>query len=532
MERMATMERKDTRPIEEGRMLGGRYRIVGELGRGGMSTVYAAEDTRLSGKLRAVKEVRRAFPELALSMEEARLLMRLSHPNLPQIVDYIPPDRHGLEYVVMDCVHGETAEQRLHRCDGRMPFEEIASVAIQLCGALAYLHEQSPPVIHRDLKPSNVMIDESGHVRRIDFGIARCYKEGKLEDTLLLGTPGFAAPEQIMGTQSDARTDIYGLGAVLYHLISGGAGFELFPSGPPTIRNEVPAAFFSAVARMMQTNANLRFQTIRQAEEALLAAMPGGQAVIRIGGNRGGGRMASLTAVLSVSQGAGATFVAMTTACLLAQAGAPTAAFELTGQPHEWSALLGGAAGGASRDTCEAAARSGFIRLKQRSVDWYCRLNSGLSNQWEGDTAVRRLIERALYAERTVLLDLSSGWDDRQGLEWLGRASTIVVVADPYPAKWSASRLQKLQAELAKAKEDGAAVLWIANKDAAFKHRRAWLSLLPETPAAIVPLLDYAESLDMLWDGHWPTGRPACRKQLERSLSRVVAAMKPLPRQT
>ncbi len=509
-------------------MVGGRYRIVGEIGRGGMSTVYAAEDIRLPGKLRAVKELRRPVPESELSAEEARLLMRLNHPNLPQIVDYIPPNSHGLEYVVMDYVHGETVEQRLHRCGGCMRFEEIASVAIQLCGALAYLHDQSPPIIHRDLKPSNIMIDESGHVRLIDFGIARYYKAGQLEDTLLLGTPGFAAPEQILGTQSDARTDIYGLGAVLYYLISGGVGFDMFPTGPPVIRNEVPAPFFSAVARMIQTNAELRFQTMRQTEEALAAAIPGGRGVNRLTDTRGGdSRIPSLTAVLSVSAGAGATFLTMTLARLLAHAGTPVTACELTGQSLEWAALLGVMTDGDTLGkNSSAGGDGGFVQRKEQSIEWYCQMDAGRMTEPGGEATVRRIIERTVQSGRAALLDLSSRWDDRQGMSWLRRASTILVLADPYPAKWSALRLQKLQVELAAAREEGADVLWIANKDTSFKHRREWLSLFPEEPSAVVPQIDYSDSLDLIWSGQWPTERAAYRKLLERPLVRVLAAIR------
>ncbi|GFN32361.1 serine/threonine-protein kinase [Paenibacillus xylaniclasticus] len=520
------MEQPYTQPMgqaDEERLIGGRYRIIGEIGRGGMSTVYAAEDVRLPGKVRAVKELRRSFSEFELSAEEARLLMRLNHPNLPQIVDYIQPDANGLEYVVMDYVHGETVEKRLERCGGSMSFDEIASIAISLCGALAYLHEQSPPIIHRDLKPSNIMIDESGHVRLIDFGIARYYKAGQLEDTLLLGTPGFAAPEQIMGTQSDARTDIYGLGAVLYYLISGGVGFEMFPAGPPIIRNEVPAPFFSAVARMIQTNAELRYQTMRQAEEALTAAIPGGRVVNRLTGSRtGDARLASLTAVLSVSPGSGATFVALTVARLLASRGTPMAAFELGGYSSEWAALHGVErdsfiSSGANRVEDEI-----FIKHRESSLEWYCMRDAGLFQKPGGEIAIRKAVEKTALAGRTALLDLSSSWDEKSGLDWLRRAAVIVVVADPYPAKWSAARLRKLHDELAIAREEGAKVLWIANKDTSFKHRKEWLSLFPEAPSAHVPFIEYSELVSLIWSGQWPTARSAFRKTLERSLMPVL----------
>lgn len=521
----ATVQLGSLVPLEAGMLIGGRYRIAGVIGRGGMGVVYAAEDTRLQGKLRAVKAAGRYGFDYEQCAEEARMLMRLSHPNVPQIVDYFPPDSTGVEYVVMDYVHGETVAQRLSNYHGRMPVEEIVSIGVQLCGALSYLHEQTPQIIHRDLKPSNVMIDKNGHVRLIDFGIARFYKEGLRADTVLLGTPGFAAPEQEGGSQSDARTDVYGLGALLYFLLTGGrtyatANTRMLDSSELAI--DVPPSLIAAVHRMLQTNPMMRFSTMRQAEEAFAYALPIGRSVNwMFGGRTVNSRLPNLTVVVSAAPGAGSTFITMTLARLLAAGGTAVSAIEPSGNTPEWHAWLNGSRDGG---TVNPASDGVYYRLEQPLIDWYCQSPDRPPTKADEEAAFRLLVEQAA-AIRKSLLDLSSDWHERSSLEWMGRASTIIIVADPNPAKWSAVRLRQLMAELVTARGEGAKVLWVANKDAKFEQRREWLSMFPEQPAASVPCIPHEEWMKLLWDGRWVTDVPAYRKSLTASLRQVIAVV-------
>ncbi|MBD3918958.1 protein kinase [Paenibacillus sp. PR3] len=509
-------------PLEAGMMIGGRYRIAGVIGQGGMGVVYAAEDTRLQGKLRAVKAAGRYGSDYDICAEEARMLMRLSHPNVPQIVDYYPPDETGIEYVVMDYVHGETVIQRLSRYQGRMPVDEIVSIGLQLCDALSYLHEQTPQIIHRDLKPSNVMIDKSGHVRLIDFGIARFYKEGVQSDTVLLGTPGFAAPEQEGGSQSDARTDVYGLGALLYFLLSGGRTYavgntRLFESAELAI--DVPPSLAAAVHRMVLANPSMRFASMRQVEEALMDARPIGRSINRmLGGRHVSDRLPNLTVILSAAPGAGATFVTMTLARLLANGGYSVSAIESSGQTPEWHAWLNGSR---ADGTMNPAPDGVFYRFEQPRIDWYCQSPDRPPIHADEEASFRLLVEQASNIRKS-LLDLSSGWHERSGLGWLNRASTIIVVADPNPAKWSAVRMRQLFDELAAARGDGAKVLWIANKDIKFPQRSEWLSMFPEQPAASMPFIPHEEWMKLLWDGRWVTDVPAYRRTLISSFQQVI----------
>lgn len=207
-----------------GEIIDGKYEVLREIGRGGMSIVYLAMDKRLN-KQWAIKEFRKdkddADKEMALKalLDEANLMKKLDHPMLPRIVDII--DNRSTVYIVMDYIEGESLNKVLD-ATGAQPQEAVIEWAKQLCTALDYLHTQNPPVIYRDMKPANIMLKPDGTIRLIDFGIAREYKEGKDGDTEAIGTRGYAAPEQFGGKgQTDARTDIYSLGVTLYHLVTG-----------------------------------------------------------------------------------------------------------------------------------------------------------------------------------------------------------------------------------------------------------------------------------------------------------------------
>lgn len=213
---------------KEGTVLDGKYEIWKEVGRGGMSIVYLARDNRLN-KQWAVKEIRndgsKATDTLLKGLErEANILKNVDHPVLPRIVDII--DQKGTIYVVMDFIEGETISQRLKR-EGAQDQETVIDWGIQLASALDYLHKMDPPVIYRDMKPSNVMIKPEGGVKLIDFGTAKEYDVENLADTTALGTKGYAAPEQFGDSKgrgiynTDERTDIYNLGATLYHMVTG-----------------------------------------------------------------------------------------------------------------------------------------------------------------------------------------------------------------------------------------------------------------------------------------------------------------------
>ncbi len=193
-----------------------------------MGAVYQASDTRLSGKVWAVKEMSSAGISDQLErqqavdafMQEAQLLATLSHPHIPKVVDvFSERDRY---YLVMEFVEGDTLERRLEQGGGRpLPPGDVVRWASQICDVLSYLHSQNPPIVFRDLKPTNIMLDRRDNVKLIDFGIVRFFKPGKKMDTIAFGTAGYSPPEQYGKGQTDARSDIYALGATMHHLLTG-----------------------------------------------------------------------------------------------------------------------------------------------------------------------------------------------------------------------------------------------------------------------------------------------------------------------
>lgn len=206
-----------------GSVVDGKYEILKQIGKGGMSVVYLAMDQHLN-KQWAVKEIKKQGngkkDEVIVNslLAEANLMKKLDHPALPRIVDII--DNGTTIYVVMDYIEGESLDKVLLEY-GSQPEELVLEWAKQLCDALSYLHSQKPPIIYRDMKPANIMLKPEGNLKVIDFGIAREYKEKNLADTTVLGTNGYAPPEQHGSRQTDERSDIFALGMTLHHLLTG-----------------------------------------------------------------------------------------------------------------------------------------------------------------------------------------------------------------------------------------------------------------------------------------------------------------------
>jgi len=216
-----------------GEIIDGKYEVLKEIGRGGMSLVYLASDTRL-GKQWAIKEYRQdsQFQQLAKEslIKEATLMKKLDHPRLPRIVDII--DNGKTVYIIMDYIEGMPLDKVLEAY-GAQSQENVVEWGKQLAEVLDYLHTLSPVVVYRDMKPSNIMLKSDGTVRLFDFGIAKEI-ENDTDGGTTVGTRGYAAPEQFSKDQKiDARTDIYALGVTLYHLVTGKnpaePPYELYP---------------------------------------------------------------------------------------------------------------------------------------------------------------------------------------------------------------------------------------------------------------------------------------------------------------
>jgi len=239
----------------------GEYRLLGQLGRGGMATVYKAERR---GEVCAIKRPLRAFLEepafLERFLREADIGRTLHHPNIVRILDR--GEVQGVPFFTMELLPGETLQARLHR-EGAMEPAAAARTIVQIAEALDYAHLKG--VVHRDLKPSNVMLLPDGTAKVMDYGIARARRfEGLTVTGAFLGTPEYVAPETIDGRPADARSDLYSLGVVFYETLAGRRPFvadtpfavlrmHLTDPPPPlaSLRSEVPAALERIVARLL-----------------------------------------------------------------------------------------------------------------------------------------------------------------------------------------------------------------------------------------------------------------------------------------
>lgn len=203
----------------------GKYRVIKVLGKGGMSTVYLAENIKL-GTMWAIKEINKRSNSNVNIRVEPDILKKLNHPCLPRIFDIIEDEENI--YTIVDYIEGTPLDKEILKF-GKFPEDKVIDWAKQICDVLQYLHSFKPnPIIYRDMKPSNIILTPEGKIKLIDFGIAREYKQGSDSDTIYIGTKGYAAPEQYGNGQSNVATDIYGLGVTLYHLITGKS-----PNEPP-----------------------------------------------------------------------------------------------------------------------------------------------------------------------------------------------------------------------------------------------------------------------------------------------------------
>ncbi len=256
-------------------ILHNRYRLLKQVGSGGFSAVYKAEDLG-TGNFVAIKAISLRVLSTQEKIEatdafnrEVSLLSKLHHRNLPSLHDTFSDTECW--YVVMDFIEGITLEKRLEQVGpARLPVEEAIDIALVLCNVLEYLHCQQPAIIFRDLKPGNIMLTPDGRLFLIDFGIARLFKPGQARDTIPFGSPGYAAPEQYGKTQTTVRSDIYSLGAILHQLLTGDDPSQTpFTFTPPGQQRPELASLDSIVVQMVQMDAQKRPETIKIVKKEL-----------------------------------------------------------------------------------------------------------------------------------------------------------------------------------------------------------------------------------------------------------------------
>lgn len=271
-------------PLAPGAMLKERYEILRLIKGGGMSWVYQAREHRRDAthRLWALKELRmdsddrHSLAEARQMFEqEARLLVQLSHPNLPRVAAYFAEGERS--YLVIEFIHGETLQARLGQARAPMLEGQVILWATQVCDVLDYLHTRQPSIIFRDIKPGNIMVTPSGQIKLIDFGIARTYKAGKQRDTITMGSENYAAPEQWGLGQTDPRSDIYSLGATLYHLLANEPPLPSYVPGERAslaqLNPSVSERMNQIVERAMATDRGDRFHSAAEMRAALLRCL-------------------------------------------------------------------------------------------------------------------------------------------------------------------------------------------------------------------------------------------------------------------
>ena len=270
-----------------GRTLGGRYRVEGELGRGGMAKVYRGTDSVL-GRPVAVKVLSPQYAGDANFVtrfrREAQAAARLNHPNLVQVYDTGSDD--GVHYIVMEYVEAKTLADYLAG-GGRIMPDRAVELAEAVSDALAVAHGQG--VIHRDIKPANIMVTRDGQVKVTDFGIARVTTNETIEQTAaVLGTASYLSPEQAQGGQIDQRSDLYSLGCVLYEMLTGRPPFTADspvavaskhvleqPVPPSRVNHDVSPQLDAVVMRALSKNPDNRYQDAAEMKEDLERARRG-----------------------------------------------------------------------------------------------------------------------------------------------------------------------------------------------------------------------------------------------------------------
>lgn len=276
------------KPLAPNTMIQNRYLVVQPIGKGGMGEVYLAVDQRLGS---AVALKRTFFSEdsaLGTAFErEARILARLRHPVLPKVIDHFA--ENGDQYLVMEHISGDDLSKRLESTNKPFPLSWVMFWADQLLDALGYLHTHEPPIIHRDIKPQNLKLTDDNHIVLLDFGLSKDFDSstaGALNSASVAGySPHFAAMEQIRGTGTDGRSDLYSLSATLYQLMTGAVpidalsradaliGGQTDPIVPLNELNpEIPEAVSNVILKGIGLRQDERFTTASEMQRSLRRA--------------------------------------------------------------------------------------------------------------------------------------------------------------------------------------------------------------------------------------------------------------------
>lgn len=513
------MEKIDGK-LQVSQVLKERYRIEQVLGTGGMSAVYLAEDLKLRGKRWAIKQSFHQPAQPEHDMAEMDILIQLDHPHLPSIIDYYPPDEDGYSYVVMDYIQGQTLEKLFEAKKKRLSIERVLKYAVQLCDLLGYLHQFEPtPIIYRDLKPSNIIVSRQDHIHLIDFGIARHYKLGQQHDTIPMGTIGFAAPEQFEdGQQTDHRTDLYNLGALLYYLLSGGRFFYMTDKPLSTYADHLPYSLEQMIHKLLQTDPSDRFQEVEEVQQRLKQCMAF-DTTVQINEAATAPLTPYKTIVIgSLHEGAGSTFAAIALARVLHAYGVNHALLEYpTNTPQLYKLLYG-----------ERFVPKDYVYLEEQLQ----MATTGQRKEWQtGETTwlplnphKKALINgskehgfRLLYAAKSpiTIIDISTHWSEPSVNALCLDADEVICVADGHPEHFSDETTQQHLTYAYKLKELHKSVHFVANRYVASIAPKEWLQAFPWSPLCKLPNIAYEHMMQAVWQQRLVYDDPHILQQLK-----------------
>ncbi|MFS1512604.1 serine/threonine protein kinase [Chengkuizengella sp. SCS-71B] len=487
--------------------LGGRYRILSIIGQGGMGAVYLAEDLKLRGKRWAIKESK-GNGHVQNFRKEAETLIQLNHPYLPNIVDYFPPNENGISYLVMDYIHGQNLAQKFKNMRNQLPFEKVIKYAIQICELLHYLHSNSKnPIIYRDLKPSNVMIDQQDNVRLIDFGISRSFKQHKQQDTVHLGTVGFAAPEQFEDKQSDHRTDLFNLGAMLYYFFTGG---HYYTSRKSLQHTNIPLPMIQVIQKLLQFNPEDRYQDTLQVKRDLEKLQNDKQ---RLDFPNKTSLELSLQfepkviVVGNMYQGAGSTFTSIALARMFHHYKIKNALVEYPTNIPELYSLLNGEKNKPKQYEFlfdkyhEDHWSSNKLEWNSGYTTWYPLplSNDALLEKNESKTEIEPLLFN--IRKPIMIVDISNGWSHPSVQQLCNSADEICCVVDSIPTKFSAGLSQNNLKTAIRLKQSGKNVHFIVNRDINARVKKLWNNTLPWNPSCYIANFPFENVHEHIWKG-------------------------------
>lgn len=503
-------------PFRTGEVVGGRYRIVRPIGAGGMGQVFLAEDMRLSGQRWALKFVPASGEDPAQAEKEAAIMTALSHPSLPRIVDAFPLHEAG-HCIVMDYLEGETLLARSAACNHALPWRKVVHYGTQLCDLLDYLHSRDSPIVFRDIKPSNVIVGGGDAVRLVDFGIARTYKAGQEQDTVHVGSVGFAAPELIANRQTDHRADLYSLGGLLYFLLGGGQMYNFTKQPLHEIAVNVPESLCNAVMRLLEQDPEARFPDAKAAKAALETVLrqdaPARAAAKDAGAVRG---MRMIVAVFGLFPHAGTTFVSALLAKLLAERKLQT----------NYTAFPWAKEDPYMRMLHTAKAADGEWR--EHGVVWRLPSSAGIHGGSAVDDFDAAALFKLLFETRgdVAVFDVPSTAHPAAAEAMLRAADLAIAVASPDPgglrSKDAVDNWRRINGAAG-----GGRVEWIASRLPPQRKLKEFYALFSVRPIASIPELPYEKMIDCRWNGTLPFTEEPYATILENALQPLLERIAP-----